>query len=74
MCIIHFLKREYETICVHRFGNDTMPFSNVFKNSFHYWILCGFLTMFFVLHPKYETPIWQTQEMKLGLMGIWALF
>lgn len=43
MVILHFLKRELETIWVHRFSNATMPFRNLFKNSFHYWVLSGFL-------------------------------
>ncbi|EFP76530.2 uncharacterized protein PGTG_02971 [Puccinia graminis f. sp. tritici CRL 75-36-700-3] len=36
-------ERELETILVHRFSNATMPFRNIFKNSFHYWVLSGFL-------------------------------
>ena len=51
MVILHYLKRELETAFVHRFSSETMPFTNVFKNSFHYYGLFGFLTMYFFLHP-----------------------
>ena len=51
MVLGHYLKREFETIFIHRFSNATMPFLNVFKNSTHYWILLGFGSMYFFLHP-----------------------
>lgn len=38
---IHYLKRELETIFLHQFSAATMPLGNLFKNSFHYWILGG---------------------------------
>lgn len=53
--MIHYLKREYETIFVHRFGNSTMPFRNLFKNSSYYWgnaILCSY----FINRPSYTGP------------------
>ncbi|KAJ5160843.1 enoyl reductase [Penicillium canariense] len=48
---LHFLKREYETIFVHRFSNATMPARNIFKNSAHYWALAGFNIAYWVFRP-----------------------
>lgn len=48
LALLHFLKREYETVYVHRFSNSTMPFFNLFKNSGHYWILSGVFLAFFI--------------------------
>lgn len=47
MILIHFIKREFETLFVHKFSNETMPIFNLYKNSFHYWILGGLLISFF---------------------------
>ncbi|TRM64762.1 3-oxo-5-alpha-steroid 4-dehydrogenase-domain-containing protein [Schizophyllum amplum] len=52
----HFVKRELETMFVHRFSHATMPFFNVFKNSGHYHILSGLLLALDVYRPKYSAP------------------
>jgi very-long-chain enoyl-CoA reductase len=52
MAIAHYVKRELETIFVHRFSNETMPLVNLFKNSIHYWVFFGVFNMYFLLHPN----------------------
>jgi very-long-chain enoyl-CoA reductase len=53
LVIAHYLKREYETVFVHRFSSGTMPLFNVFKNSAHYWILSGVLLAASIYRPAY---------------------
>lgn len=49
--IAHFVKREFETLFIHRFSAATMPFRNVFKNSAHYWFLSGVNMAYWVYAP-----------------------
>jgi len=68
MAVGHYLKREYETLYVHRFSSETMPWTNIIKNSTHYWLIFGLLNMYFFLRPDYTAPSW------LPAAGSWALF
>ncbi|PKI84959.1 Tsc13p [Malassezia vespertilionis] len=62
LCMLHFLKRELETIFVHRFSHATMPLFNIFKNSTHYWILSGVLIAVGVYSPFHGEE---------ALLGLW---
>lgn len=52
-----------------------MPFFNIFKNSFHYWFLFGFLNMYFFLHPDYRPPSWaRSKKFMYAFVALFCLF
>eukprot|EP01031_Cornospumella_fuschlensis_P048463 gene48463-59350_t len=68
--VAHFLKRELETLFVHKFSRPTMPLSNLFKNCAYYWLFGAFIG-YPLCSPGYVPPSldWQIY---LGL-GIFVL-
>jgi len=51
----HFVKRELETLFVHKFSRETMPLSNLFKNSAHYWSAALYIG-WPLCSPSFEAP------------------
>lgn len=74
MVIAHYIKRELETLFIHRFSNATMPFTNIFKNCGHYWVIFGVLVGYFLFHPKYTEPTYIPMNVKYVLIGAFVIF
>lgn len=73
---LHFLKREFETIFIHRFSLATMPAFNIVKNSAHYWVLSGVLIAYFTYHPGSSAaqPRSLVTNVGLGLFAVGEVF
>jgi len=56
LVIFHYVKRELETVFVHRFSLATMPAFNLVKNCTHYWFFGGISIAYFLYHPQYRSP------------------
>ena len=68
MAVGHFLKRELESLFLHRFSNATMPLANLFVNCGYYWVLHGLFIGYFLFHPQYTEPSF-APSVKYGLIA-----
>ena len=53
--MVHFLKREFETLFIHKFSRPTMPLTNLFKNCGYYWTF-GAVIGYPLCSPTYAPP------------------
>lgn len=67
--MIHFLKREFETIFIHKFSRPTMPLSNLFKNCTYYWTF-GAVIGYPLCSPSFVAP---SEQMVYAGLAIFAL-
>ncbi|KAK6498916.1 3-oxo-5a-steroid 4- dehydrogenase [Arthrobotrys musiformis] len=52
MVILHYIKRELETLFVHRFSSATMPLSSLIRNTSYYWTMGGIYLGYFLYAPS----------------------
>ncbi|RNF23314.1 3-oxo-5-alpha-steroid 4-dehydrogenase [Trypanosoma conorhini] len=51
----HFVKRELESLFVHKFSHATMPRRNIVRNCAYYWAFALFIG-YVLCHPQYTEP------------------
>lgn len=73
MLVGHFIKRELESMFVHRFSSATMPFSKLPINCAYYWAFNSLLIGWFFFHPLYTEPDF-SPLVKQVLVGSFVVF
>ena len=58
--LMHFAKREVETLFVHKFSRPTMPLRQLFVNCAYYWFF-ALVVGWPLCHPAYTPPVSATQ-------------
>ncbi|KAF9790639.1 3-oxo-5-alpha-steroid 4-dehydrogenase-domain-containing protein, partial [Thelephora terrestris] len=78
LVMLHFLKRELETLFLHRFSHGTMPFVYIFRNSAHYHILAGLFLAVDLYRPGYSSTspniqgtIYENIAFLWGCVAVW---
>ncbi|KAI1481311.1 3-oxo-5-alpha-steroid 4-dehydrogenase-domain-containing protein [Daldinia eschscholtzii] len=74
MIVAHFVKRELETLFLHKFSANTMPFAYVFRNSFFYWTFAGLLGALEVYAPFSPAALSPDLPTPLTYLGIALYF
>ncbi|CAI2376879.1 unnamed protein product [Moneuplotes crassus] len=74
MVLGHFIKRELETLFIHRFSSTTMPLKNLLINCTHYWFTFALLVGYFLFHPKYTEPEYSSMNVKYVLIVLFTFF
>ncbi|RYP93764.1 hypothetical protein DL770_000136 [Monosporascus sp. CRB-9-2] len=72
MIVAHFVKRELETIFVHKFSANTMPAAYIFRNSFFYWVFAGLLGSLEIYAPF--SPAAKAENMTINYIGLALYF
>jgi very-long-chain enoyl-CoA reductase len=70
--ILHYVKRLYESIFIHSFSSETMPLTNVFKNSIYYWG-AGLVIGYIGNKVESDTIINNIQPFNIVIMGLWII-
>ncbi|MCJ1294816.1 3-oxo-5a-steroid 4- dehydrogenase [Xylographa carneopallida] len=69
---LHFVKREYETVYVHRFSSVTMPLRNIFENTAYYWVIAGLNMAYWIYRPN--APAAKAMNVYFTLPGVLLFF
>lgn len=68
----HFIKRELESIFVHKFSHPTMPMRNIFKNCIYYWSFAAFIG-YVLCSPRYTETSRTVSNIGAALMILFEL-
>lgn len=66
--MFHYVKRELESIFVHRFSNDTMPYTRLISNCFVYWVWEGLCLGYSLFSPNYKPMSFFSYSVKICLI------
>eukprot|EP00388_Colpodella_angusta_P017182 GDKJ01042567.1.p1 GENE.GDKJ01042567.1~~GDKJ01042567.1.p1 ORF type:complete len:295 (+),score=55.24 GDKJ01042567.1:1-885(+) len=73
LVILHYVKREIETLFIHRFSHGTMPISRLPINCVHYWVIFALSVGYYLFHPNFQ-PLW-IDDMHVNIIaGIMMFF